>query len=61
MPRMKLTEKAIGKPLAPAAGGKPTYYWDETLRGFGVLVPGKTGTKSRLSPNAIYPAARPAA
>src|SRR5437899_3815924 len=45
MPKIKLTARAIDK-LRPAPSGRATLYWDSTLRGFGVLVSGKTGGKT---------------
>ena len=46
MPRMKLTERSIARLAAPAPSGQQTAYWDADLRGFGVLVSGRTSTKS---------------
>jgi integrase len=44
MPTLKFTKKAIEKLKAPDPSGKPVLYWDPTLRGFGLLVSGKTDT-----------------
>ena len=38
MPKIKLTAKAVER-LRADPSGRPTLYWDVTLRGFGVLVP----------------------
>jgi integrase len=46
MPRMKLTERSIARLAAPAPSGRQTVYWDADLRGFGVLVSGRTTVKS---------------
>jgi integrase len=46
VPRIKLTERSIARLAAPTATGKPIVYWDETLKGFGVLVSGRTSTKA---------------
>lgn len=46
MPSMKITEKAIDRLKAPTPTGKQILYWDETLRGFGVLCSGATSAKS---------------
>jgi integrase len=46
MPRMKLTERSIARLVAPTPNGKQTVYWDAELRGFGVLVSGRTTVKS---------------
>ena len=46
MPRMKLTGRSIARLAAPAPSGKQTVFWDAGLRGFGVLVSGRTTVKS---------------
>jgi integrase len=46
MPKMKLTEKSIARLRAPTASGKQIAYWDDTLRGFGVLCSGVSNKKS---------------
>ena len=46
MPRLKLTEKSIARLPAPDPSGKQVPYWDQDLKGFGVLVSGKTNGKS---------------
>jgi integrase len=47
MPRCKLTQHFIDKRLrAPHPSGKQTIFWDEKLRGFGVLVSGKTNARA---------------
>jgi integrase len=46
MPKLKLTARAVERLRAPCPTGKQTLYWDETLRGFGVLVSGVTNAKT---------------
>jgi integrase len=46
MPRLKLTAKAIEGLHAPDPSGKQVLYWDETLRGFGVLCSGKSKART---------------
>ncbi len=46
MPRMKLTKQAVHKLPAPDPSGKQHLYWDTEQKGFGLLVSGKTETKS---------------
>lgn len=48
MPKMKLTKRAIEKLAAPGATGKQVLYWDEDLKGFGVLVSGTTTAKTYI-------------
>jgi integrase len=50
MMRIKLTDKVIASPKlkAPHASGKPTIYWDEDLKGFGLLLSGKTNTRTYI-------------
>ena len=43
--KIKFTEGAIKRLPAPDPSGKPTIYWDQSLKGFGVLVSGTTETK----------------
>lgn len=45
MANMKLTERATDRLPAPHPSGKQTIYWDAELKGFGVLVSGKTCSK----------------
>jgi hypothetical protein len=45
MPRLNLTQKAVAKLAAPHLDGKQTVYWDDELRGFGVLCSVKTNQK----------------
>jgi integrase len=49
MPRRKLTEKAIAKLRAPTASGKQVIYWDDTLRGFGVLLSGVSNSRTYVA------------
>src|SRR5665811_725169 len=46
MPKLNLTERAITQMPAPDPSGKQVLYWDTTLRGFAVLVSGKTNQKT---------------
>jgi integrase len=46
MPKLKLTASSIARLPAPDPSGKQVLYWDTEQRGFGVLVSGKTNTKS---------------
>src|SRR5580700_5274276 len=47
MPTMeKMNKRAVAKLPAPDPSGSQTLYWDPDLKGFGVLVSGKTATKS---------------
>ena len=46
MPMMKLTKQAVHKLPAPDPSGKQHLYWDTEQKGFGLLVSGKTETKS---------------
>ena len=41
----KLTEKSLPKLALPTNGAAQAYYWDEDLKGFGLVV-GKTGQKT---------------
>jgi integrase len=49
MPRIKLTERSIARLAAPTASGKQVVFWDLDLRGFGVLVSGRTTVKSFIA------------
>jgi integrase len=47
MPRTKLTQHVIDKRLrAPHASGRQVIYWDDALRGFGVLLSGVTSART---------------
>jgi integrase len=46
MPKIKLTQKAVDKQKAPTASGSPIIFWDVHLKGFGLLVSGRTATKT---------------
>jgi integrase len=46
VPRIKITAKAIDRLRAPDPSGRQALYWDSELRGFGVLVSGKTKSKT---------------
>lgn len=48
MPRLKLTQKAIARLRAPDPSGKQVFYWDTEMRGFAVLVSGKTNAKTYI-------------
>jgi integrase len=46
MPKIKLTQKSVDKQKAPTPSGAPVIFWDTVLKGFGLLVSGKTATKT---------------
>lgn len=46
MARIRLNARNIARIPAPDPSGSQQLYWDETLRGFGVLVSGRTNGKS---------------
>ena len=46
MARIHLTERSIEKLVAPDPSGRQAYYWDDILRGFGVMVSGTSKTKT---------------
>ena len=46
MPTIKLNQKTVDKLRAPDPSGKPVIYWDDTVKGFGVIVSGKKNTKT---------------
>jgi hypothetical protein len=46
MPKLKLTERAIAKLLAPDPSGKQVLHWDTELKGFAVLCSGTTNSKT---------------
>ncbi len=46
MPKTKLTKQGIKKLPAPHPSGRQRLFWDTELKGFGLLVSGKTETKS---------------
>ena len=49
MPRIKLTQRSVARLPAPTLSGKQMVYWDADLRGFGVLVSGRTTVKSFIA------------
>jgi integrase len=49
MPKLKLTERAIAKMKAPDPSGKQVLHWDSELKGFGLLVSGKTNAKTYIA------------
>ena len=49
MPKIKLTQKAVDKLKAPTPSGAPVIYWDTGLKGFGLLVSGKTATRTYIA------------
>src|SRR5690349_20217651 len=53
MPTIRLNEKSIAKLKAPHPDGKQTLYWDDDLRGFGVLCSGTTNAKSYVVQHAL--------
>jgi hypothetical protein len=46
VPSIRLTATSARALKAPDPSGKPTLYWDAIIKGFGVLVSGKTATRS---------------
>ena len=48
MPRLKLTKNTIDRLNAPDPSGKPRLHWDTDLKGFGVLVSGKTNARTYI-------------
>lgn len=44
--KLKLTKRAIERLQAPDPSGKQKLYWDDEIRGFGVLVSGATNAKT---------------
>lgn len=48
MPQLKLTTRTIAALRAPDPSGRPQIYFDASIRGFCVLVSGKTNTKSYI-------------
>ena len=48
MPRIKLTQRSVARLAAPTATGRQVV-WDNDLRGFGVLVSGRTTVKSFIA------------
>ena len=53
MPTIRLTEKSIAKLRAPDPSGKQVLYWDDELRGFGVLASGVTNAKTDVVQRAL--------
>ena len=49
MPRIKLTARSVARLAAPTASATQTVFWDSDLRGFGVLVSGRTTVKSFIA------------
>jgi Arm DNA-binding domain len=49
MPKIKLTQKAVDKQKAPTASGAPVILWDVELKGFGLILSGKTATKTYVA------------
>ena len=48
MPTIKLTEKIVRQISAPDPSGRQTIYWDQELRGLGVLVSGRSATRTYI-------------
>jgi integrase len=46
--KLKLTEKTVAKLKAPTKSGKQEVAWDAATKGFGVLLSGKTSTKTYI-------------
>ncbi len=53
MPKIKLTQHALQRIKAPNPNGKQVLYWDAELKGFGVLVSGKTNARSYVVQRAL--------
>jgi hypothetical protein len=53
MPTIKFTERTIAKIKAPAADGEQTLYWDENLKGFGILVSGVSASRTYIVQRSI--------
>jgi integrase len=53
MPTIRLTEKSIARLAAPDPSGRQMLYWDDDLKGFGVLVSGTTNSKSYIVQRAL--------
>lgn len=53
MPTINLTEKTIARLEAPDPSGKPALYWDDDLKGFGVLCSGTSNAKSYIVQRAL--------
>jgi integrase len=49
MPKIRLTQKTVDRQRAPTASKAPIILWDTDLRGFGLLVSGKTATKTYIA------------
>jgi site-specific recombinase XerD len=49
MPTIKLTKAAVARLRAPDPSGKQKLYWDEELRGFGVLLSGVTNSRTYVA------------
>ena len=49
MPKVKLTQRSVDSLKAPSTSGAPTLFWDNELKGFGLLVSGKTATKTYVA------------
>jgi len=48
-PAVKLTKTSVDRLRAPDPSGRQTLYWDSELKGFGVLVSGKTNARSHIA------------
>ena len=49
MPKIKLTQKAVDKLKAPTPSAAPVLVWDTGLKGFGLLISGKTATRTYIA------------
>jgi integrase len=59
MPTLKLTKRAVDKLPAPHPSGKQTLFWDTDLKGFAVLVSGKTTAKTYVVQHRLKPGLSP--
>lgn len=55
MTQVKLTERIVSQLKAPHPSGKQVLHWDTELKGFGVLVSGKTNAKTYI----VHPPTQP--
>lgn len=53
MPTIRLTEKGVERLEAPDPTGRQMLYWDDELKGFGVLCSGTTAAKSYIVQRAL--------
>jgi hypothetical protein len=54
LPVLNLNDKSIAKLKAPHPDGRQTFYWDKSQTGFGILVSGKSTTKSFVAKGQLH-------